>query len=201
MAKKFKWTIRDSDPGGQGLLPYVNSGYGGYNNCILGNLYPSYGLPRSGYEVIPNCTGYVHGRWIEAFGYDHDIEGLSLANAVTYYDSWTGDKSLNTPKVGAILVYYTIGTSGGHPGHVAVVEEVIDNDTCVITESNWDGVRWAKFTVKREYGWRSGTGWNVKPIGFIYPNEEIDGNSKNKSRVLLLAKKRKLLRNVHRRII
>ena len=46
---------------------------GGFNQCIYGY----YGGP----SVLPNCTGYVHGRVMELRGVNTDDSGLSFGHA------------------------------------------------------------------------------------------------------------------------
>lgn len=141
-------------------LHWIQVNSGGYNQCIYG----SDGAP----SVLPNCTGYVHGRVMEIRGVTTDDCGLSFGNAVTYWGSSSSNwvQSQN-PSLGAILCYYTNTSYDGHPGHVAVVEEVIDNDTVIVSESNYGGVRWDYVTCYRAYGWRPDPYWNVSPQGFL----------------------------------
>ena len=55
---------------------WLQINYGGYNQCIVG----SDGPP----SVLPNCTGYVHGRIMEIRGVNTDDAGLSFGDAYTY---------------------------------------------------------------------------------------------------------------------
>lgn len=127
-----------SDP----LWIQVNSG--GYNQCIYG----SNGAP----SVLPNCTGYVHGRAMEIAGVTTDNLGLSFGNAVEYYSGSSSDwEQTSEPSLGAIVCYHSNG--GWAPGHVSVVEEIIDNDTIVVSESDWGGPYFRTWTLRREWGW------------------------------------------------
>lgn len=141
-------------------LRWIQVNSGGYNQCIYG----SNGAP----SVLPNCTGYVHGRCMEIAGITTDNMGLSFNNAVTYYtnssSAWVQEQN---PSLGAIVCYYTNTASSGHPGHVAIVEQIIDNDTIVVSESHYGGARFAVETCYRRYGWRPTSGWNVSPQGFL----------------------------------
>lgn len=129
-------------------------------------------------EHHPFCliarVSYVHGRIMEIRGATTDDCGLSFGDAVTYWGSstsaWTQSQN---PEVGAVLCYYTNTSADYHPGHVAVVEQVIDNDTIVISESHYGGSRWDLVTCYRSYGWRPSAGWNVTPQGFLL-NPYID---------------------------
>ena len=143
---------------------WIMSAYGGFNDCVAG----SEGPP----SVLPNCTGYVHGRVMEIRNHNTDDSGLSFGNGVTYWTAssaaWTRSQD---PSLGAILCYSSVSGLG----HVAVVEEVIDNDTVVVSESDYGdpsiglaGVRFRTLTCIRSNGWRpAGPAWNVTPQGFL----------------------------------
>lgn len=155
---------------------YMQANYGGYNKCILGNSNPTRGsgYKRTGYSVLPNCCGYVHGRWIELGGYNHDIDGLSLGNAKTYYPNWKGNKG-QTPKVGAIMCW-----TNNSAGHVAVVEQVIDSDTVLTSESNWNGPKFSNRTRHRAWGngnWSYWQGTDIYFQGFIYPPFTVESTN------------------------
>ena len=141
-------------------LRWIQINYGGYNQCIVGSDGPI--------SVLPNCTGYVHGRCMEIAGLTTDNMGLPFTNAVTYYNNssnqWVQEQN---PSLGAIVCYYTNTSSDSHPGHVAIVEQIIDNDTIVVSESHYGGARFAVETCYRRYGWRPSAGWNVSPQGFL----------------------------------
>lgn len=155
----MSWTPRTLPPSTTDLR-WIQIGSGGYNQCIYG----SDGPP----SVLPNCTGYVHGRIMEGRGVTTDDSGLSFGNGADYWSgsgsNWTRSQN---PQPGAVACYYTNTSANGQPGHVAIVEEVIDNDTIIVTESNYGGVRWERLTCYRQYGWRPSAGWNVSPQGFL----------------------------------
>ncbi len=165
-------------------LRWIKDTSGGYNQCIYG----SDGPP----SVLPNCTGYVHGRVMEIRGVTTDDGGLSFGDAWTYWGSsdpaWIQQ---NDPSLGAIVCYTTVG--GPAPGHVAVVEQIIDANTIVVSESNYGGNRWDLLTCYRSYGWRPTSGWNVTPQGFL-KNPYVDGGGGggaiSKSALLLLLSKK-----------
>lgn len=160
----------------------VNSG--GYNQCIYG----SDGPP----SVLPDCTGYVHFRLMEIRNVNTDDCGLSFGNGATYWTNSTADWiQEQNPSLGAVACYYTNTASDGQPGHVGIVEQIIDNDTIVVSESNWGGPRWRLVTCYRQYGWRPSAGWNVSPQGFLknpYVDEGGGGQLKPSVLLLLLAK-------------
>lgn len=157
---------------------WIMDDYGGYNLCIAG----SDGPP----SVLPDCTGYVHGRVMEIRGVNTDDSGLSFGDGVTY---WAGSSAAwiqeSEPSLGAIGCYYTNTSGDGHPGHVCVVEQILDSDTIVVSESNYGGTRWELVTCYRQYGWRPSAGWNVTPQGFL-KNPYVTGGGQLTTSVLIL---------------
>lgn len=152
----MSFTPRLTPPGASDLR-WIKTTSGGYNQCIYG----SDGPP----SVLPNCTGYVHGRVMEIRGVNTDDAGLSFGNADQYYNgsdpAWVHDSD---PSLGAVVCY-----AGGsyNTGHVSVVEEIIDADTIVVSESNYGDTYFQTLTCYRQYGWRPTPGWNITPQGFL----------------------------------
>ena len=148
--------------------PYwTKTTYGGYNEQILGN---SVNRPWNG-SVLPNCTGYVHGRWMELANqpYDYDPSILPWGNASTYYENSSLEKGQD-PRLGACMVW------GVGAGHVAIVEEIIDNDTVVTSESDYGdkqhgGTVFVTRTRRRGWNWGYYSGYSRAFLGFLYhPN-------------------------------
>lgn len=110
-------TPSSSDPN------FINYAYGGNNRCIA--------IASNGY-VLPNCTGYCWGRWLEL---SVPNVTLSTGNATNWYGN-TGDgyQRGQTPRQGAVACWS--GGSGGE-GHVAIVEEVAASGVNV-TESAYN---------------------------------------------------------------
>lgn len=169
---------------------WIMDDYGGYNLCIAG----SNGPP----SVLPNCTGYVHGRVMEIRGVNTDDCGLSFNDAISY---WNGSSAAwiqeSNPSLGAVVCYRTKGNISGWPGHVAIVEQIIDNDTIVVSESDYGdpghgvaGVRFRTLTCYRSAGWRPSSVWNVEGIGFLKNPYVVDqpGELSTAALILLLSK-------------
>ena len=115
---------------------YTRTAYGGYNRQIDGSPQPWAG------SVLANCTGYVHGRWIEIAGHTADDFGISNGNANTYWshsDSYTRSQ---TPAVGAIVCY------NGQYGHVALVERVNSDGSILVSQSNYGGTVFETLTLQ-----------------------------------------------------
>lgn len=136
---------------------WLNVGYGGYNHCIVRD--------SSNGNVLPNCTGYVHGRWMEIGNTNTDYN-LSLGNADTYYGYNDGfQRSTTTPQLGAVVCFDSAGA-----GHVCIVEEITDADTIVCSESNYSHEYFIVRTRYRQYGWNpsASSAWGTTFQGFIY---------------------------------
>lgn len=104
---------------------FVNVNYGGNNHCIVINT-------QNGC-VLPNCTGYVHGRWLEL---GVNPVNLSLANARYYwYNQGDGYQRGQTPQLGAVACWD--GGSDG-AGHVAIVEEITGPNSYKISNSAYN---------------------------------------------------------------
>jgi surface antigen len=145
---------------------YTTTTGGGYNRCIVGN---SVNRPWA-YSVLPNCTGYVHGRWIELGNRTSDFDELSFGNAKEYYSGSNVEKSPTVPKEGAIMVW-----SNSKSGHVAIVEKIIDENTIYTSESDYGdssgGTIFINRTRRREWNWGIYPGYTNTFLGFLYhPN-------------------------------
>lgn len=146
---------------------YVSAEHGGKNHSILGN--------KDGriyaYSVLPNCTGYVHGRTIEITGSD---DKLCRGNAENYWAYKDGFPRSQTPKVGSIMCWRKgrAGNSSDGAGHVAFIEEVNQHGDVVVSESGWTGTKengryWRLRKLKRVNGTYA-LGVNYFFQGFIH---------------------------------
>lgn len=102
--------------------PYwLTTGQGGYNKCIP---------VLNG--VMPNCTGYAYGRFMEAGGVTSCK--LSTANAGLWYGNTSdGYTRGQTPKLGAVICF----DNPGKAGHVAIVEKINSDGSIVLSESGY----------------------------------------------------------------
>lgn len=108
---------------------YVSVAHGGYNKCIIIN-------PETG-SVLPNCTGYAYGRFMEMAEVDECR--LSTADAERWYNADDGYTRGQVAKVGAVACWSTgnaYNGTDGH-GHVAIVEEVNPDGTILISQSGY----------------------------------------------------------------
>ena len=141
---------------------WIQVKYGGYNRCIPINGGPS---------VLPNCTGYSFGRFMEIMGVTSC--NLSIANAGEWwYYTQDGYERGKEPRLGAVICW----SRAGQAGHVAIVEQINPDGSIVTSNSAYNGTRFYTQTLKPPYyTWSS----LYELQGFIY-NPNVDGGSGNK---------------------
>ena len=107
-------------------LYYVKTTKGGWNKCIQ--------MKSNGY-VLPNCTGYAWGRFMECQPNVHTCN-LSRGNAELWYpNTMDGYQRGQTPKLGAVICWHS--TRSG--GHVAIVERIYEDGSIQTTNSAYNG--------------------------------------------------------------
>lgn len=141
-------------------LRWINTAYGGYNQCILG--YPSYG-PGS---VLSDCTGYAWGRWLELLNATTCNLSINQA-AIWYLNTGDGYARGQTPQLGAVICWDEINQGSGH---VAVVEQINYSGgnitSIVVSESVYGGVVFRLQTLYPGNNWHLYRGMTFQ--GFIY---------------------------------
>lgn len=139
-----------------------NNTFNGYNRCIIIN--------RTTGSVLPNCTGYAWGRFIECQDNVHDCK-LSRANAELWYGHTSdGYQRGQTPKLGAIICWHS--TRSG--GHVAFVEEIKSDGKIVTSNSAYNGKYFYMKTLSPP-NYYMGRSYTFQ--GFIYNPTTFDGSS------------------------
>lgn len=138
-------------------MPYwINVNNGGFNRCIV--------IDSSTGSVLPNCTGYAWGRFLEEAGLT--TCNLSTANAGLWY-GYTDDgyERGSTPRLGAVLC---LEDRNGGPGHVAIVEEIDSAGNITTSNSAYGGQRFFTATMYAADGYSD---VDYRFQGFIYnPN-------------------------------
>lgn len=170
MAEVFKERLTEPSTSN---LNWIKTTYGGYNYCILGN--PSYGKG----SVLSNCCGWAWGRWRELLGKYHK---LSRGNAENWYGHDDGYARGQTPKLGAVICWRKgkAGDSSDGAGHVAIVEQINDDESIVISESHYNGKAFDTKTLKKPYVY----GKNYILQGFIYsPIEFVKNDPKDELKI------------------
>lgn len=119
-----------------------------------------------------NCTTYAWGRISEILG---KSSGLPTNNAREWWDSVPANWRSNTPCNGAVAVYGTGSNPNALPGHVAVIEELYDDGTVDISQSNYGGPLFQYLSRVSP----TLPGWGVSLVGYII-HPDIPKMSKSK---------------------
>lgn len=166
----------------QSDLHWIKTTHGGYNKCIVIN--------ETTGSVLPNCTGYAWGRFLEINGLtDCDLSRGDAGNWYGHSDPY--DRGF-LPRLGAIICWSKIGGAG----HVAVVEEIKSNGDLRTSNSAYNGRRFFLETVKKSKNYNRGTLYRFQ--GFIYsPNiyPPVTDNITHKFKWVLFTKKFRRERN------
>jgi len=98
-----------------------------------------------------NCTWYAHGRMLQ-LGYCNDALSTMLSNACDWADDAANGAAVKQdPEPGAIAYWdgdADFGGAFGHLGHVAVVEEVRDNGSILVSDSSSSGNNYNVYEIK-----------------------------------------------------
>ena len=168
-------------------LYYIKTTKGGYNKCIQ---------MQSDGRVLPNCTGYAWGRFMECQTNVHNCN-LSRMNAELWYP-YTADgyQRGQTPKLGAVICWHS--TRSG--GHVAIVEEILPDGRIMTSNSAYNSTYfYLKFLSPPDY--KMGSAYTFQ--GFIYnpteftpePTPEPEEEDKKRFPWVLYARKLRKKRN------
>lgn len=130
---------------------YTRTAYGGLNPCIPGipEAWPG--------SVLANCVGYCWGRWWEILGTNPH---LCTYDAKYWYGYNDGYARGTEPKLGAIICFNATA------GHVAIVEQIIDADTIVTSNSAYQQTIYYNQTLRRANNWTWNSAFTFQ--GFIY---------------------------------
>ena len=155
-------------------LHWIKTTHGGYNRCIE--------IDEDTGSVLPNCTGYAWGRFLE----ENNLTdcNLSRANAEVWYSNIIDGYSRGqTAKLGAVICW----ESSQSGGHVAIVEEIKSNGNIVTSNSAYDGTRFYTQTLSPP-NYNIGSAYTFQ--GFIYsPNDFGEEKSKKRFPWVLYANK------------
>lgn len=148
---------------------YIQTSYGGWSPCIQGN--NAHGLRPFPGSVLPNCVGYTVGRfnelmregscrWLGNTDAKNQLQ-LAISQGLSYGDD---------PVVGGVICW-----DSAADGHCAVIEQVVDQDTVITSESGWNYTTAPvvkTFTRRRSGGvWVYGSGYTYQ--GIIYPPHSV----------------------------
>lgn len=154
----YKFVPRFKAPSGTNKN-WIQVAWGGRNKCI----------PVNGKSVIPNCVGYAWGRFMEIN--NNRQPKLSLNNAELWFRNRTdGYERGSTPRLGAVICWRKgqVGVGNDGAGHVAIVEQINDDGSIIISQSAYKGTRfWTEripLNADGTYHFREGYTFQ----GFIY---------------------------------
>lgn len=140
--------IRDRKPR-RGNPYYTRTINGGYNLARTGKP-----LDKE-CNVLANCVGYANGRFAEIIGKPY-IEYQFTKNAENFIEDAIeyGLEISERPTLGGIMVWRQGDTLYGENGvgHVAIVEDIIDEDTILTSESAYEGFVFANMVRNYEDG-------------------------------------------------
>ena len=126
------FVIRTTKP--QNSPYYIRKADGGYSDACKGK--PT--DPTA--TALANCVGYANGRFAEIIG-KPCIEYQLVCNAENFIERATamGLKISPKPTLGGIMVWQKGSTLSGTDGagHVAIVEQIIDDNTILTSESGY----------------------------------------------------------------
>lgn len=155
---------------------------------------------------LPNCTCYAWGRFWEISDLADGTKDYSnkptlpTSDAGKWFGQVTGYKTGTTPKLGAVICW---SDDSGGAGHVAIVEQILDNGDIVVGQSGWgaSNIFWTS-TIYKSNGY-SYTGKTFQ--GFIYnPHVTSGGGGSSGGGVITKTKKKKkynfILMNRRRRV-
>lgn len=128
---------------------WIQAECGGRNRCIR----------RWGKSVLPNCTGYAWGRFMELLG--GEPPKLSVGDAGMWYGHPDGYQRGTKPQLGAVICF----SNPGHAGHVAIVEQIHEDGSIVVSESGYSSKR--QFWTSTRYPPNYDNGTYILQ-GFIY---------------------------------
>jgi hypothetical protein len=137
---------------------YTRIASGGLNPCIPG-------IPEAWTgSVLANCVGYNYGRWYEILGRDPQ---LYTGDAKYWWSHNSQYVHGSEPRLGAIICF-----DSASQGHVAIVEQIIDANTIVTSNSAYQQTIFYTQTLRRANNWTWNSNFTFQ--GFIYlPSQPI----------------------------
>ena len=154
-------------------LNFITTGAGGWNTCIKG--YPT--DPEA--NVLSNCVGYASGRFNEIINDARGTEGCEYTNLNCNAENFVeraeaaGLETGDEPRLGAIMCWQKGSLSSGDgAGHVAIVEEVYDNNSVYTSESAYGGTAFYNSNRTNDNGrWGIGSAYSFRC--FIYLPDDV----------------------------
>lgn len=103
------------------------------------------------FKINGNCTSYAYGRFAELL--DKNPIGVPTSNAENWYKNVKNFNKGATPKLGSIICWSKgkIGVASDGAGHVAIVEQINDDRSILISESGAHSFLFRTRTLKFPY--------------------------------------------------
>ena len=138
-------------------LHWIKTTHGGYNRCIV--------IDSITGSVLPNCTGYAWGRYLEV----NNITdcNLSRGNGGDWFNYNDGYERGQVAKLGAVACWEKTGGDG----HVAVVEVIKPNGDIITSNSAYNGSRFFTRELTKSSNYQYGNSYIFQ--GFIYPIKDF----------------------------
>ena len=167
-------------------LHWINSAYGGYNNCILGS--PSYGYG----SVLSDCTGWAWGRFLERNGLTTCNLSINQAR-IWYLNTADGYSRGSTPKLGAVICWDEINSGSGHVAFVEQINYDSNNNiqSIIVSESVYNGVVFRLQTLYPSNNYHLYVGMTFQ--GFIYSPTDFDTPLTTEQLTCILKKRRRYI--------
>ena len=168
----MSFVMRTSCPSGYDKN-YMTTSAGGWNTCIKGS--PN----KADANVLANCVGYASGRFNEIINKARGTSGCTYkylnCNAENFVERAVnaGLRTGSTPRRGAIMCWQkgSLASSDG-AGHVAIVEQVYDNNHVYTSESGYGGSYfWNSHRYNSNGRWGIGSGYSFRC--FIYLPDDV----------------------------
>lgn len=148
-------------------LEYVRREKGGWSQCVKGS--PT----DSACDSLANCVGYACGRFNEIINEMRGTKGLTYPYLNNNAEDWVERikkmypdlKFSDHAQAGAIMCWAKgqAGKDSDGAGHVAIVEEVIDDNTIKTSESAYGGTAFYVSTRKNDNGrWGLGSAYTFR---------------------------------------
>lgn len=163
------------DKNSSAIKYYKNISDGGYNTAIRGS--------DITYTALPNCVGYVVGRFREI--QNRDCNGMYAGNAHTF---WANRNSIsnasgNIPQLGAIMCWSGGGMGLGHVAIVESIKKINNYYEITISESGYPSILFETRTLNNSNGsWDMNWGGWYKFQGFIY-NPAVPKDASNSKQI------------------
>lgn len=140
----------------------------GYNKYRQGNV--KSGVNHGKYDVLPNCTSWCYGRYLESQNWTSCK--LPIVNAEEWLQKNTTYPEGFTPRVGSVMVYSKGKIGKDEAGHVVFVEDIDKKGNVLVSESGWNAKKrmWTQTIKPTSYKYKSG----YKYEGCIYPKENFE---------------------------